>query len=147
MVSIERCLHDFLPGQCFVCGRDIPFGIYETVYRTLSGAVFHNLNNCAFLESGQNFATSRDKENHPINPTPWHSVFNSIGACEWCCAAHNVGKKNLKQCQVISDGKWVDALWVRDRYVEQGLREHLVYFESSQKLRVVMAKDLRLNGN
>ena len=140
----KRCIHDFLPGQCFVCGREIPFGIYETVYKTSGGAVFHNLRDCAFLASGQNFATSRGKGNHPINPTPWHSVFNSIGACEWCCAAHNVGRKNLKQCQVVTDGKWIDALWARDRYVGHGWYEHLVYFDSSKKIAIFKAKDVKL---
>jgi hypothetical protein len=47
MSKNERCVHDFLPGQCYVCGREIPFGIYETVYKTKNGSVFHNLRDCA----------------------------------------------------------------------------------------------------
>ena len=144
MSNPERCPHDFLPGQCYVCGKEVPFGIYATVYKTKGGSVFHNLRDCAFLYSGQNFATSRGKENHPINPTPWHSVFNSIGACEWCCAAHNVGRENLKRCQVITDGNWVDALWVRDRQVGHGWQEHLVYLESSKTIAIFKSKDIRL---
>jgi len=145
-MSVEkRCQHDFLPGQCYVCGREIPFGIYQTVYKTSGGAVFHNLRECAFLASGQNFATSRGKGNHPINPTPWYSVFNSFGACEWCCAAHNIGRENLRPCQVNSGGKWINGLWVRERYVRPGLFEHLVYFESTKKLAIFQAKEIRLS--
>ena len=143
-MSEVRCLHDFLPGQCYICDSELPFGIYETVYKTKGGAVFHNLRDCVYLYSGQNFAESRGKGNHPINPTPWHSVFNSIGACEWCCAAHNVGRENLKQCQVMKDGNWLEALWVRDRYEGHGLYEHLVYFDNCKKIAIFKAKDVKL---
>lgn len=143
-MSEVRCLHDFLPGQCYICHAQIPFGIYETVYRTKGGAVFHNLRDCAYLISGQNFAESRGKSNHPINPTPWHSVFNSIGACEWCCAAHNLGRESLEQCRVFMDGQWIDALWVRDRYISHGVFENLVYFDSSNKIAIFKTKDFRL---
>ena len=144
MSSEVRCIHDFLPGQCYICDKEVPFGINETVYKTKGGSVFHNLRDCAYLYSGQNFAESRGKGNHPINPTPWHSVFNSIGACEWCCAVHNIGRNMLKNCQVNLDGKWIDALWARDRYLAQGLYEHIVYFESSKKIHVFNSKDIKL---
>jgi hypothetical protein len=137
-------MHDFLPGQCYICGRETPFGIYETVYKTKNGSVLHNLRDCAFLYSGQNFADSGGKANHPINPTPWHSVFNSIGACEWCCAAHNVGRENLKQCEVYLDKEWTPALWIRDRYISNGIYEHLIYFESSKKISIFQSEGVRL---
>jgi hypothetical protein len=43
------------------------------------------------------------------------------------------------------DGKWIDALWVRERYVGHGRYEHLVYFESTKKLAIFKAKDIRLS--
>ena len=140
----ERCFHGMLPGQCFVCGKEVPFGIYKTVYKTKGGAVFHNLRDCAYLYAGQNFADSRGKGNHPINPTPWHSVFNSIGACEWCCAVHNIGEKNLKPCEVHIEEAWIDALWARERFIGHGYYEHLVYLQSTKKIMVIKAKNIRL---
>jgi len=143
MSKNERCVHDFLPGQCYVCGREIPFGIYETVYKTKNGSVFHNLRDCAYLYSGQNFAASKGGQDSPINPTPWHSVFNSLGACEWCCAAHNLGEKNLTNCTVSIQGEWVQAKWVRKRFVESGVYEHLVYFLDTKKILVVPSNKIR----
>ena len=129
-MSDARCIHDLLEGQCSNC-KPTPFGINEIVYTTKGGQAFHNWDDCEFLRSGQDFASSKGQNNHPINPTKWSSVYYTIGPCEWCCALHHLRDSELPRCEALVDGSWIDAVHVKERYTSVKRREHQVYVEES----------------
>ena len=112
---VDRCLHDLLIGQCSYCMKP-PWGINPIVYTTKGGDSFHNWNECTYLASGQDYAYSQGKNNHPINPIQWSAVQDSV---------------------------WIDALFARAAY--EGLKQKtnqvldpktgLVYFLSNHEVK------------
>jgi hypothetical protein len=114
-MSAQRCLHDLLIGQCSHCVKP-PWGINPIVYTTKGGDSFHNWNECTYLSSGQDYAYSQGKNNHPINPIQWSAVQDSKSPCQWCCAIHLAGPDGLKKCKANIDGVWIDALFARAAY-------------------------------
>jgi hypothetical protein len=141
-MSEARCIHDFLAGQCGHC-KPPPFGINEVVFTTKGGQVFHNWHDCAFLREGQFLAESRGQDNHPILPTKWSEVFNSNGACEWCCALHHSKGKEMKNCEALIDGKWMQVLHIRERFTNIKHREHQVLLADSGLIYFVTQDEVR----
>ncbi len=139
---IDRCLHDLLLGQCTFCMKP-PWGINPIVYTTKGGNSFHNWNECNYLASGQVYAFSQGKDNHPINPVQWSAVKDHKDPCQWCCAIFLAGKDKLKKCKANLDDQWIDALFVKSTYdgpkqrICQVLdpRTSLVYFLSSDEVK------------
>ena len=132
-MSNSECIHELPDGQCGLC-KSAPDGIHEIVFTTQGGQVFHNWRDCAYLLEGQNLATSRGQQNHPIQPTKWSVVFYSLGACEWCCALYHHRDKTLKACSVLIDGKWHTAQYIRERYISSKKREHQVILRETNKI-------------
>ena len=140
---IGRCLHDLLIGQCSHCIKP-PWGINPIVYTTKGGDSFHNWNECTYLASGQDYAYSQGKNNHPINPIQWSAVQDSRSPCQWCCAIFLVSKEKLLKCKANIDGQWVDALFAKSIYagtkqkINQILdpRTNLVYFLSNNEVKL-----------
>ncbi len=137
-----RCIHDLLLDQCAFCIKP-PWGINPIVYATKGGDSFHNWNECAYLASGQNYASSQGKNNHPINPIQWSAVQDSKNPCQWCCAIYLAGKTGLKKCKANIDGVWIEARFARATYdgptqkINQVLdpKSGLVYFLSNKEVR------------
>jgi len=142
-MSDQRCLHDLLIGQCSICKKP-PWGINPIVYTTKGGDSFHNWNECTYLASGQDYAYSQGKNNHPINPIQWSAVQDSRSPCEWCCAIFLASKEKLLKCKANIDGQWVDALFAKSIYagtkqkINQILdpRTNLVYFLSNNEVKL-----------
>ena len=140
---VDRCLHDLLIGQCSDCMKP-PWGINPIVYTTKGGDSFHNWNECTYLASGQDYAYSQGKNNHPINPIKWSAVQDSRSPCQWCCAIFLVSKEKLLKCKANIDGQWVDALFAKSTYagpkqkINQILdpRTNLVYFLSNNEVKL-----------
>ena len=138
---VDRCLHDLLIGQCSDCMKP-PWGINPIVYTTKGGDSFHNWNECTYLASGQDYAYSQGKNNHPINPIKWSAVQDSRSPCQWCCAIFLVSKEKLLKCKANIDGQWLDALFAKSTYagpkqkINQILdpRTNLVYFLSNNEV-------------
>jgi hypothetical protein len=137
-----RCIHDMLEGQCSSC-KPVPFGINEVVYTTKGGQAFHNWEDCEFLRSGQDFATSKGQANHPINPTKWSNVYYLIGPCEWCCALHHLRDSELAKCEAFINGEWIDAFHLKDRFISAKLREYQVYVEETGLIHFVQSESVR----
>jgi hypothetical protein len=139
---IGRCLHDLLIGQCSHCIKP-PWGINPIVYTTKGGDSFHNWNACTYLASGQDYAYSQGKNNHPINPIQWSAVQDSRSPCQWCCAIYLAGSDDMKKCKANIDNVWIDALFARAAY--EGLKQKtnqvldpktgLVYFLSNHEVK------------
>ena len=142
-MSDQRCLHDLLIGQCSHCMKP-PWGINPIVYTTKGGDSFHNWNECTYLASGQDYAYSQGKNNHPINPIQWSAVQDSRSPCEWCCAIFLASKEKLLKCKANIDGQWVDALFAKSIHagpkqkINQILdpRTNLVYFLSNNEVKL-----------
>jgi hypothetical protein len=142
-MSNQRCLHDLLIGQCSHCMKP-PWGINPIVYTTKGGDSFHNWSECTYLASGQDYAYSQGKNNHPINPIQWSAVQDSRSPCEWCCAIFLASKEKLLKCKANIDGQWVDALFAKSIYagpkqkINQILdpRTNLVYFLSNNEVKL-----------
>ena len=142
-MSDQRCLHDLLIGQCSHCMKP-PWGINPIVYTTKGGDSFHNWNECTYLASGQDYAYSQGKNNHPINPIQWSAVQDSRSPCQWCCAIFLVSKEKLLKCKANIDGQWLDALFAKSTYagpkqkINQILdpRTNLVYFLSNNEVKL-----------
>ena len=142
-MSDQRCLHDLLIGQCSICKKP-PWGINPIVYTTKGGDSFHNWNECTYLASGQDYAYSQGKNNHPINPIQWSAVQDSRSPCEWCCAIFLASKEKLLKCKANIDGQWLDALFAKSTYagpkqkINQILdpRTNLVYFLSNNEVKL-----------
>ena len=140
---VDRCLHDLLIGQCSDCMKP-PWGINPIVYTTKGGDSFHNWNECTYLASGQDYAYSQGKNNHPINPIKWSAVQDSRSPCQWCCAIFLVSKEKLLKCKANIDGQWLDALFAKSTYagpkqkINQILdpRTNLVYFLSNNEVKL-----------
>ena len=140
---VDRCLHDMLIGQCSHCMKP-PWGINPIVYTTKGGDSFHNWNECTYLSSGQDYAYSQGKNNHPINPIQWSAVQDSRSPCQWCCAIFLVSKEKLLKCKANIDGQWLDALFAKSTYagpkqkINQILdpRTNLVYFLSNNEVKL-----------
>ena len=140
---VDRCLHDLLIGQCSHCMKP-PWGINPIVYTTKGGDSFHNWNECTYLASGQDYAYSQGKNNHPINPIKWSAVQDSRSPCQWCCAIFLVSKEKLLKCKANIDGQWLDALFAKSTYagpkqkINQILdpRTNLVYFLSNNEVKL-----------
>ena len=140
---VDRCLHDLLIGQCSDCMKP-PWGINPIVYTTKGGDSFHNWNECTYLASGQDYAYSQGKNNHPINPIKWSAVQDSRSPCQWCCAIYLVSKEKLLKCKANIDGQWLDALFAKSTYagpkqkINQILdpRTNLVYFLSNNEVKL-----------
>ena len=142
-MSSERCTHDLLLGQCSHCIKT-PWGINPIVYTTKGGDSFHNWNECTYLASGQDYAYSQGKNNHPINPIKWSAVQDSRRPCQWCCAIFLASKEKLLKCKANIDGQWVDALFAKSTYagpkqkINQILdpRTNYVYFLSNNEVKL-----------
>ena len=140
---VDRCLHDLLIGQCSDCMKP-PWGINPIVYTTKGGDSFHNWNECTYLASGQDYAYSQGKSNHPINPIKWSAVQDSRSPCQWCCAIFLASKEKLLKCKANIDGQWVDALFAKSTYagpkqkINQILdpRTNYVYFLSNNEVKL-----------
>ena len=140
---VDRCLHDLLIGQCSDCMKP-PWGINPIVYTTKGGDSFHNWNECTYLASGQDYAYSQGKNNHPINPIKWSAVQDSRSPCQWCCAIFLASKEKLLKCKANIDGQWVDALFAKSTYagpkqkINQILdpRTNYVYFLSNNEVKL-----------
>jgi len=140
---VDRCLHGMLIGQCSHCMKP-PWGINPIVYTTKGGDSFHNWNKCTYLASGQDYAYSQGKNNHPINPIKWSAVQDSRSPCQWCCAIFLVSKEKLLKCKANIDGQWLDALFAKSTYagpkqkINQILdpRTNLVYFLSNNEVKL-----------
>lgn len=138
----ERCMHDLLIGQCSFCVKP-PWGINPVVYTTKGGISYHNWHECTYLASGQEYAYSQGKVNHPINPVQWSAVKDFKEPCLWCCAIFLAGKEHLKKCKANIDDNWIDALFVKSSY--DGLKQKicqvlnpktsLVYFLSTDEVK------------
>ena len=139
---IDRCIHDLLLGQCTFCMKP-PWGINPIVYTTKGGNSFHNWNECTYLASGQDYAYSQGKDNHPINPVQWSAIKDKKDPCQWCCAIFLAGKDKLKKCKAKLGDQWIDALFVKSTYdgpkqrIFQVLdpRTSLVYFLSNGEVK------------
>ena len=137
-----RCIHDLLLGQCSFCIKP-PWGINPIVYTTKGGNSFHNWNECNYLASGQDYAYSQGKDNHPINPVQWSAVKDLKDPCQWCCAIFLAGKEKMKKCKANVDDEWIDALFVKSTY--DGPRQRIcqildprtsfVYFLSNEEVK------------
>ena len=142
-MSSDRCTHELLIGQCSHCMKP-PWGINPIVYTTKGGDSFHNWNECTYLASGQDYAYSQGKNNHPINPIKWSAVQDSRSPCQWCCAIFLVSKEKLLKCKANIDGQWLDALFAKSTYagpkqkINQILdpRTNLVYFLSNNEVKL-----------
>ena len=142
-MSFDRCIHELLIGQCTFCIKP-PWGINPIVYTTKGGNSFHNWNECTYLASGQDYAYSQGKNNHPINPIKWSAVQDSRSPCQWCCAIFLVSKEKLLKCKANIDGQWLDALFAKSTYagpkqkINQILdpRTNLVYFLSNNEVKL-----------
>ena len=140
---VDRCLHGMLIGQCSHCMKP-PWGINPIVYTTKGGDSFHNWNECTYLASGQDYAYSQGKSNHPINPIKWSAVQDSRSPCQWCCAIFLASKEKLLKCKANIDGQWVDALFAKSTYagpkqkINQILdpRTNYVYFLSNNEVKL-----------
>lgn len=138
---VDRCKHELLIGQCSDC-MEPPWGINPIVYTTKGGDSFHNWNECTYLASGQDYAYSQGKNNHPINPIKWSAVQDSRSPCQWCCAIFLASKEKLLKCKANIDGQWVDALFAKSTYagpkqkINQILdpRTNYVYFLSNNEV-------------
>jgi hypothetical protein len=81
---IERCIHDFEPGQCGLC-KEPPKGINQIVYVTGGGMAFHNKPNCRTLTQGQTEADDKGLNTHPITPVKWAVAAETRRKCRNCC--------------------------------------------------------------
>lgn len=54
-MSDDRCIHDFLPGQCALCEVPPP-GARPKGHRTRGGSAYHKDRDCPWLAAGQNRA-------------------------------------------------------------------------------------------
>jgi hypothetical protein len=121
-----------------------PWCINPIVYTTKGGDSFHNWNECTYLASGQDYAYSQGKNNHPINPIKWSAVQDSRSPCQWCCAIFLVSKEKLLKCKANIDGQWLDALFAKSTYagpkqkINQILdpRTNLVHFLSNNEVKL-----------
>lgn len=141
-MSNSYCIHELPDDQCGLCKR-APEGINEIVFTTQGGQVFHNWRDCAFLVDGQNLATSRGQQNHPIQPIKWSVVFYSLGACEWCCTRYHLRDKTPIVCNVLIDGKWHNAQYLQERFISTKKREHQVILSETNKIVLVNEKQIR----
>jgi hypothetical protein len=138
----QRCIHDLLIGQCSLCIKP-PWSINQIVYITKGGSNFHNWNECTYLASGQDYATSQGKNNYPISPVQWSAIQDSRSPCQWCCAIFLAGNSELKKCRANIDGVWIEARFAKATYdgpkqkINQVLdpKSGLVYFLSNKEVR------------
>lgn len=129
-----RCEHDFLPGQCSAC-KPPPKGININVYITKNSQAFHNDQECAFLESGQDFAEKRGGTKQNLLLRRWDHVFANLGPCEWCCALyHSEISVEKTYCIAKISGKEIQVRYLRDRYVDYSEKELQVYDEKNQQI-------------
>lgn len=139
----DRCIHDFLEGQCTYCQK-APWGINSVVYVTKGGHSYHNWNECHYLAAGQDFALSKGFDNHAINPIQWTAVKDEKSPCQWCCAIYLAGKSGLKKCRAFIDGQWIEAFLAKNTYDGPGQRINqvllpktgYVYFLSNQEVKL-----------
>lgn len=141
-MTSNNCIHELPVGQCGLC-KNPPEGINEIVFTTHTGQVFHNWRDCAFLVEGQKLATTRGQQNHPIQPIKWSVVFYSLGPCEWCCAGYHLRGSTLRNCQVLIDGEWHTAQYIRERFVSTKKREHQVILTKTNKISLVNEREIR----
>ena len=141
-MSNTNCIHELPDGQCGLC-KSAPDGINEIVFTTQGGQVFHNWRDCAFLLEGQNLATLRGQQNHPIQPIKWSVVFYSLGPCEWCCARYHLREGTLQNCHVLIDGEWLAAQYIRERFISIKKREHQVILTKTNKITFVNEREIR----
>jgi hypothetical protein len=135
----ERCIHDFLQGECGYC-MEIPFGINEIVYKTTFGKAFHNWKNCEYLESGQKFAESKGGNATEVISIPWSAANENLYPCEWCCALFYSKGKNLEDCLVTIHDSQVPAKIVKDRYLGKNIREFQVYFQETNEIEILTSR-------
>jgi hypothetical protein len=70
-------------------------------------------------------------------------VFYSNGACEWCCALHHLKGKQLKSCEALIEGAWIQALHIKERFTNMKRREHQVLIEASGLIYFVTQNEVR----
>ena len=141
-MSVDYCIHELLIEQCGLC-KGAPDGINEIVFTTQGGQVFHNWPDCAFLAEGQELASSRGQQNHPIKPTKWSVVFYSLGPCEWCCAKYNLRGNSLESCFGLINGTWRAAEYIRERYISPKRREHQILLTETNEICFVNEREIR----
>lgn len=133
-MSEQRCEHDFLPGQCSAC-KPAPLGINTNVFITKNSQAFHNDPDCAFLESGQDFAEKRGGTKQHLLFRKWDQVFANLGPCEWCCALYHSEISGIKTyCLASINGKKLKVRYLRDRYVDYGEKEFQVFDENERQI-------------
>jgi hypothetical protein len=135
----DRCIHDFLIGECAYC-KGTPFGMNEVVYRTTFGKAFHNWKNCEYLESGQKFAESKGGNATEVISIPFSAASENLYPCEWCCALFYSKGLGLEDCLVILSEGQVPAKIVKDRYLGRNIREFQIYFPETNEIEILTSR-------
>ena len=139
----DRCIHDFLEGQCSLCQKP-PYGINVIVYATKGGQSFHNWNECHYLSAGQDFALSKGFDNHAINPIQWSAVKDSKSPCQGCCAIFLAGQSKMKVCKALIDGRWIEVLFAKSAYDGPGKKVNQVLDPNTGYVHFLNNKEVKL---
>ncbi|MFI6579308.1 hypothetical protein ACIBFB_26285 [Nocardiopsis sp. NPDC050513] len=117
----ERCVHDFLPGQCGLC-RPAPAGLTDRVTVTPGGSVFHRSARCEALVDGQRKAARMGLEVHDPQVVPLERVRHDRPPCIHCFP--DFAPDGTRLCWVRHAGDWRKGLLTRWRGRNSaGLRE------------------------